>query len=80
MNIFLNKIEEAVELKVKFEKPNFDYIDNWLRLHYVGLSSKSVGVISLLLDRENILKFYSDLVLPRQEEVENRKRSRNGCL
>ena len=57
MNIFLNYIEEAVELKVKFEKPNFNYIDNWLRLHYFGLSSESVGVISLLLDRENILKF-----------------------
>jgi hypothetical protein len=57
MNIFLNNIEGAFESKVKFEKPNFDYIDNWLRLHYVGLSSKSVGVISLLLDRENILKF-----------------------
>jgi len=57
MNIFLNYIEEAVELKVKFEKPNFNYIDNWLKLHYFGLSSESVGVISLLLDRENILKF-----------------------
>ena len=57
MNIFLNNIQEALELKVKFEKPNFDYIDNWLRLHYIGLSSASVGVISLLLDRENILKF-----------------------
>jgi len=57
MNIFLNYIEEAVELKVKFEKPNFIYIDNWLRLHYFGLSSESVGVISLLLDKENILKF-----------------------
>lgn len=56
-NLFLNNLEETFELKVKFEKPNFDYIDNWLRLHYVGLSSKSVGVISLLLDRENILKF-----------------------
>jgi hypothetical protein len=57
MNLFLNNIKEEVELKVKFEKPNFDYIDNWLRLHYVGLSSEFVGVISLLLDRENILKF-----------------------
>jgi hypothetical protein len=57
MNIFINKIEEAVELKVKFEKPNFKYIDKWLRLHYVGLSSESVGVISLLLDKKNILKF-----------------------
>lgn len=57
MNIYLNYIEEAVELKVKFEKPSFKYIDNWLRLHYVGLSSQSVGVISLLLDKENILKF-----------------------
>jgi len=57
MNIFLNYIEEAVELKVKFEKPNFNYIDNWLRLYYFGLSSESVGIISLLLDKENILKF-----------------------
>ncbi|MFX0009831.1 MAG: hypothetical protein ACFE9R_05910 [Candidatus Hermodarchaeota archaeon] len=57
MNLFLNNIKEEIELKVKFEKPNFDYIDNWLRLHYVGLSSEFVGVISLLLDRENILKF-----------------------
>jgi hypothetical protein len=57
LNILINKIEEAVELKVKFEKPNFKYIDNWLRLHYVGLSSESVGVISLLLDKKNILKF-----------------------
>ncbi len=57
MNLFLNNLEEAVELKVKFEKPNFNYIDNWLRLHYFGLSSESVGVISLLLDKENILQF-----------------------
>ena len=57
MNMFLNYIEEAIDLKVKFEKPNVNYIDNWLRLHYFGLSSESVGVISLLLDKENILKF-----------------------
>ena len=57
MNIFLNYIEEAIDLKVKFEKPNFNYIDNWLKLHYFGLSSESVGVISLLLDKKNILKF-----------------------
>ena len=57
MNIFLNYIEEAIDLKVKFEKPNFNYIDNWLKLHYFGLSYESVGVISLLLDKKNILKF-----------------------
>jgi len=57
INIFLNYIEEAVELKVKFEKPNFNYIDNWLRLDYFGISSKTVGVISLLLDKEDVLKF-----------------------
>jgi len=57
MNIFLNYIEETVESKVKFEKPNFNYIDNWLKLYYFGLSSESVGIISLLLDKENILKF-----------------------
>jgi len=57
MNLFLKYIEESVESKVKFEKPNFNYIDNWLKLHYFGLSSESVGVISLLLDKKNILKF-----------------------
>jgi len=57
MNIFIDNLEEEIDLKVKFEKPNFNYIDNWLRLYYVGLSSESVGVISLLLDKENILKF-----------------------
>ncbi|NVM16709.1 MAG: hypothetical protein HWN80_03270 [Candidatus Lokiarchaeota archaeon] len=57
MDIFLHNMEEAVESKVKFEKPNFNYIDNWLRLYYFGLSSESVSVISLLLDKENILKF-----------------------
>ena len=57
INIFLNYIEEAVELKVKFEKPNFNYIDNWLRLDYFGISSETVGVISLLLDKEDVLKF-----------------------
>jgi len=60
MNIFLNYIEEAVELKVKFKKPNFNYIDNWLKLYYFGLSAESVGIISLLLDKENILKFGSE--------------------
>ena len=54
---FLNYIEEAVELKVKFEKPDFDYVDKWLRLDYFGLSAESVGAISLLLDKENNLKF-----------------------
>ncbi len=57
INIFLDYIEEAVKLKVKFEKPNFNYIDNWLRLDYFGISSETVGVISLMLDKEDVLKF-----------------------
>ena len=57
MNKFLNYIEKEIELKVKFQNPNFNYIDNWLRVDYFGLSSESVGVISLLLDKENNLKF-----------------------
>ena len=54
---FINYIEKAVELKVKFVRPDYDYIDKWLRVDYIGLSSESVGVISLLLDKENNLKF-----------------------
>ncbi|MCJ7647275.1 MAG: hypothetical protein MUP85_01555 [Candidatus Lokiarchaeota archaeon] len=57
MDKFLNHIEEEYELKVEFKNPNFDYIDDWLRLDYFGLSLESVGVISLLLDKENNLKF-----------------------
>ena len=57
MNTFLNYIEEAVELKVKFEAPNFDFLDNWLRLDYYGLSYESIGVISCLFDQDNNLKF-----------------------
>lgn len=73
MNIFLNSIEEKVGSKVKFKKPNFDYIDNWLRLHYFGLSSESVGVISLLLDKENILKFEDHShILPDSEKSASR--------
>ena len=51
MNKFLNYIEKEIKLKVKFEKPNFNFIDNWLRLDYIGLSYKSVGVISLLFEQ-----------------------------
>ena len=38
-----------------FSDQDFTYVDDWLRLDYVGLSSMSIGVISLLLDDEDNL-------------------------
>jgi hypothetical protein len=35
--------------------PEIPYVDDWIRLDYVGLSSMSIGVISLLLDNEEQL-------------------------
>ena len=36
-------------------KDEISYVDDWIRLDYVGLSSMSIGVISLLLDNEEQL-------------------------
>jgi len=73
INIFLNYIEKAVELKVKFEKPNFNYIDNWLRLDYFGISSESVGVISLVLDKNNLNLILKTIFLKKKERKKKSK-------
>jgi hypothetical protein len=48
-------LNEYLELQEVFSDQEIPYVEDWLRLDYVGLSSMSIGVISLLLDDENRL-------------------------
>ena len=48
-------LKEYLELQEVFSDQEIPYVEDWLRLDYVGLSSMSIGVISLLLDDENRL-------------------------
>lgn len=48
-------LKEYMRLQEVFSDQEIPYVEDWLRLDYVGLSSMSIGVISLLLDDEDIL-------------------------
>lgn len=48
-------LKEYMQLQEVFSDQEIPYVEDWLRLDYVGLSSMSIGVISLLLDDEDIL-------------------------
>ncbi|MBY8980450.1 MAG: hypothetical protein KGD72_08675 [Candidatus Lokiarchaeota archaeon] len=48
-------LKEYLELQEVFSDQEIPYVEDWLRLDYVGLSSMSIGVISLLLDDEDRL-------------------------
>ena len=48
-------LKEYMELQEVFSDQEIPYVEDWLRLDYVGLSSMSIGVISLLLDDEDNL-------------------------
>ena len=48
-------LNEYLQLQEVFSDQEIPYVEDWLRLDYVGLSSMSIGVISLLLDDENRL-------------------------
>ncbi|MBY9015706.1 MAG: hypothetical protein KGD68_08455 [Candidatus Lokiarchaeota archaeon] len=48
-------LKEYLQLQEVFSDQEIPYVEDWLRLDYVGLSSMSIGVISLLLDDKNIL-------------------------
>ena len=58
-NKFKNKLifilKEYMQLQEVFSDQEIPYVEDWLRLDYVGLSSMSIGVISLLLDDEDRL-------------------------
>ena len=48
-------LKEYLQLQDVFSDQEIPYVEDWLRLDYVGLSSMSIGVISLLLDDEDRL-------------------------
>jgi len=48
-------LTEYMQLQEVFSDQEIPYVEDWLRLDYVGLSSMSIGVISLLLDDEDRL-------------------------
>ena len=48
-------IKEYKRLQEVFTDKEIPYVEDWLRIDYIGLSSMSIGVISLLLDIESNL-------------------------
>jgi len=51
--IFIFK--EYLQLQDVFSDQEIPYVEDWIRLDYVGLSSMSIGVISILLDDDEKL-------------------------
>ncbi|MBY8987098.1 MAG: hypothetical protein KGD61_01500 [Candidatus Lokiarchaeota archaeon] len=47
--------KEYMQLQDVLSDQEIPYVDDWIRLDYVGLSSMSIGVISILLDDEEKL-------------------------
>ncbi|MFX0075032.1 MAG: hypothetical protein ACFE96_06285, partial [Candidatus Hermodarchaeota archaeon] len=47
--------KEYLQLQDVFSDQEIPYVEDWIRLDYVGLSSMSIGVISILLDNNNQL-------------------------
>jgi len=47
--------KEYLQLQDVFSDQEIPYVEDWIRLDYVGLSSMSIGVISVLLDDEENL-------------------------
>jgi hypothetical protein len=48
-------IKEYKRLQEDFTDDEIPYLEDWMRVDYLGLSSMSIGVISLLLDSDNKL-------------------------
>ncbi|MEJ2294866.1 MAG: hypothetical protein P8Y23_08855, partial [Candidatus Lokiarchaeota archaeon] len=49
-------IKEYKRLQEVFTDKEIPYLEDWMRIDYLGLSSMSIGVISLLLDSDGKLK------------------------
>ena len=47
--------DEYLELKEVLTDRDLPYLEDWIRIDYLGLSSMSIGVVSLLLDDQNAL-------------------------
>ncbi len=53
---FLNSmLNEYLSLQEVFTDQEIPYVEDWIRVDYLGLSSMSIGVISLLLDEQGNL-------------------------
>ena len=48
-------LKEYLQLQDVFSDQEIPYLEDWIRIDYLGLSSMSIGVISLLLDEEGQL-------------------------
>lgn len=48
-------LKEYRQLHDVFSDQEIPYLEDWIRIDYIGLSSMSIGVISLLLDKEGQL-------------------------
>ncbi|MFW9773671.1 MAG: hypothetical protein ACFFEO_16085 [Candidatus Thorarchaeota archaeon] len=48
-------LKEYLTLQDVFTDQELPYLEDWIRIDYLGLSSMSIGVISLFLDEENNL-------------------------
>ncbi|MFX1356862.1 MAG: hypothetical protein ACFFA8_06200 [Promethearchaeota archaeon] len=48
-------LKEYMALQEVFTDQDIPYLEDWIRIDYIGLSSMSIGVISLLLDKEGNL-------------------------
>ena len=52
LNYILNEYKQLQDV---FSDQEIPYLEDWIRIDYIGLSSMSIGVISLLLDKESQL-------------------------
>ena len=52
LNYILNEYKQLQDV---FSDQEIPYLEDWIRIDYIGLSSMSIGVISLLLDKEDQL-------------------------
>jgi len=48
-------LKEYLQLQEVFTDKKIPYLEDWIRIDYLGLSSMSIGVISLLLDDMDVL-------------------------
>ena len=51
----LKSILDSMELKEVLTDKDISYVEDWIRVDYLGVSSMSIGVVSLLLDDQGAL-------------------------
>jgi len=68
-------IREYMRLQGVFTDKEIPYLEDWMRTDYLGLSHMSIGVISLLLDKENHLDVEVPGEFKNQDEENEMKES-----